>query len=529
MAIMLRQLSEQSASFLYLETPTAPQHVGGVSLVELPKDFEGDFYSLYKQHIVSRMHLVPFLHSKLVQLPFDIDRPFWIDDDSIDIDYHVRHHTLPKPGSLEQLEALVARIHSNFLDRSRPPWEFYVIDGLESGHVALYTKIHHAAMDGRSSQVLLNAIYDPTAVPRVFPKPSAAESAQHADFSSILNAMMKHSLQQEVRFLQWMPDVVKAWTSMILPNVETLRYDLPVGTPSTPKTLFNVVITSQRSYAARSMPLGAVKSIAKRAHVKLNDVVLALCSGALRRYLQGKNALPEKSMTTLVPIALRDEHAQQGENQNYMFLCSLATDVESPYERLQAIAESSRGQKLRIHRIKNALLPDLTFFGGGALLRGMVDLYTRAKLAERLPPMGNVLISNVAGPPMQLYIAGAKVVTMHPCSIPYHGAALNITCESYMDRLDFGLIACRQTVPDVNLLGDYLVDALHELQESVEVQRRAAAEKPLPVPAGFSGRDRVAQKGPVKRRRKRVQEALHKVRERVGEVANAAGKQGSPL
>ena len=472
---MLKQLSEQDASFLYLETNTTPQHVGGVSLIELPPGYDGDFYSTYKRHIHSRLHLIPFLHSKLVQLPFDIDRPFWVEDEGIDIDYHVRHHTLPKPGTVEQLEELVARIHSNFLDRSRPLWEFYVIDGLTSGHIAIYTKIHHAAMDGGASQLLLRTMYDPTPEPRDFPQPHEEVHHQEVGFQAIVGAMMKHMVQQEVRFAQWMPDVIKAWTNIILPNVNTLRYDLPLRTPHTPKSPFNVVITSQRVYAARSLPLPAVKQVAKHTGTKINDVVLAACSGALRRYLTEKALLPHETMTTLVPISLREgPPTDEVANQNFMFLCSLATDIEDPAERLQAISKSSTDQKRRIRGIKNALLPDLTFLGGGALLRGMVDLYTRAKLAERLPPLGNLTISNVPGPPLQLYVAGAKVVTMYPCSIPFHGAALNITCESYMDRLDFGLIACRRTVPDVALLGDYLESAFAELYKRC-IQPAAAA------------------------------------------------------
>ena len=481
---MIKQLGEQDASFLYLETPETPQHVGSVSLVELPPGYAGDFYDDYKAHIAARLHLIPLLTNKLVQLPFDIDHPFWIEDDRLDIDYHVRRHTLPRPGRRSQLEELVGRLHSNFLDRSRPLWEFYVIDGLESGQVAIYTKIHHAAMDGASSQMLINTLYDPTPEPRALAPPQRKGGKSKVRIEEVLRGVAGHFVRQEIRALQAVPEVLSAWAHLVLPDVQTLRYEKPVLPPlRPPHTPFNVAISSQRSYAMRTLQLSRLKRLAKQADVKLNDVVLALCAGALRRYLQEHNALPKAAMTAMVPVSLHSAAAPDASNQNTVILCSMATHVADPTKRLLAIHDAMTDQKRLLNNIRNVLLPDLGIVGSGALMRGMVDLYRRAKLADRLPPLANLVVSNVPGPSVPLYVRGARVLSLNPCSIPYHSSALNITVESYCDSLDFGLIACRRTVPDVTELADHIVDALPELEKSLAAHnappaRRAKAAAP---------------------------------------------------
>jgi diacylglycerol O-acyltransferase len=475
---MFKQLSEQDAAFLYLETAETPQHVGSVSFVELPPGYAGDFYEDYKRHVASRVHLNPLMYEKLVPLPFDIDHPFWTEDDELDIGYHVRHQTLPRPGRLSQLEELVGRLHSNFLDRSRPLWEFYVIDGLESGQVVIYTKIHHAAMDGASSQALLTTLYDPTPEPREYPPPQHPLGGKtQPGLEEVLRGMASHFARQEIRHLQYVPEVLKAWAHLALPDAQTLQYGKAAPPPlMTPKTLFNVGITSQRAYAARTLQLSRVKRLGKQVEAKVNDVVLAIVAGALRRYLKDRDALPKLSMTAMVPVSMHVPGEQTQSNQNAALVCTLATDEVDPYKRLLVIRDAMNDQKRWFSNVKNALLPDLSFVGGGALVRGIVDLYRRAKIADRLPPLYNLVVSNVPGPPMPLYIGRARVLSFHPCSIPFHGTALNITTESYCDSLDFGLIACRRTVPDLAELADHLAEALTDLEQAVA--RKGVAPTP---------------------------------------------------
>lgn len=478
---MLKQLSEQDASYLYLETAETPQSVASVILVEPAQGYCGDFYENYKKHVAERMHLAPILRLKLMPLLFDLDHPFWIEEENLDIDYHIRRHTLPKPGRVADLETLIGRLHSNFLDRSRPLWEFYVIDGLADGRVALYTKLHHTCMDGASSKALIAAMYDQVPAGRVIPPPpSPGPKGGKAVAKEVLKGIAAHFVRQEIRAIQFVPEVLKAWAKLALPDPQTLEYtSAPKPPPRTPKTIFNVAITSQRAYAMRTLPFKTMKRIAKQAQCKLNDIVLAVCSGALRRYLLDKDALPAKTMTALVPVALPQPEGSMDANHNSLYICSLATDIADPYARLIAIRESSSAQKALLGNIKNALLPDLSVIGGGTLMRGIVDLYRRAKIADRMPPLGNLVISNVAISPAPLYIAGARIDSFNPCSIPFHGTALNITVQSYCDSMDFGLIACRRAVPDVGTLGDYLETELDDLDIAVarKIEEEAAPAK----------------------------------------------------
>jgi WS/DGAT/MGAT family acyltransferase len=478
---MLKQLSDQDASYLYLETAETPQHVGGLNLVEVPRDYSQDFFEVYKAHIKSRMHLIPFLHSKLLELPLDLDRPFWIEDDNIDLDYHVRHETLPKPGNMQMLEELVGRLHASPLDRTRPLWEFHVIDGLESGNIAIYSKIHHSAMDGASSQLLVTTMYDPSPAPRTLPAAGAADTDTSASLESIVQGVLAHIVRQEIRAAQFVPEVMKAWTNTFLPNLDTLRFDPLPKRLRTPHTLFNVEITNQRLYAARSLDLSAFKKLSKATGTTLNDVVLAVCSGALRNYLLGRDKLPTRPLTAMVPVSARASGEHDTANHNTLFVSSLATDIADAYERLMAIHESSQDQKRRLSSVKNLLLPDLALPGSGRFLRRMVELYGRAKLAQRLPLLANLTVSNVPGPPIPLYLAGLRVLSLYPCSIPFHGSALNITVQSYVDRLDFGLIACRRAVPDLSVIADGIEQAWSELQSAVFAHLTAHASDVKPA------------------------------------------------
>ncbi len=483
----MTQLTDQDASYLYLETPETPLHIGGVSLVELPEGYSGNFIDEYRAHIAERMHLNPLLHRKLVHLPFDIDHPFWVDDPAVDLNYHIRQQTLPAPGRIDQLEELVGRLHSNFLDRSRPLWEFYVINGLESGHVAIYTKIHHAALDGAASQQLIMTLYDPTPTPRQFPPAPPKAITEAPGLGGLLRGMAEHVVRQEIRAAQMLPELMRTVSHALLPDPDSLRYDptalLPLAPIAPPKTMLNTAITSQRTYAMRTLQLSRVKRVAKQADVKVNDVVLALCAGALRRYLETHETVPKAALTAMVPVALNDGSGPATANNNAAMLCSLATNVADPLLRLKAIRESSGLQKRVLGNFRNLIVPNFGLVGSGLLMRGAIDLYRRAGLADKLPPAYNVVVSNVAGPPVPLYLRGAKVLSFNPCSIPFHGVALNITVESYCDSLDFGLIGCRRTVPGITELADHIVEALAELEAALATAAAAATAAATPQAA----------------------------------------------
>lgn len=470
----MKKLGGIDASFLYMETPETPMHVAGLTFVELPAGYSGSFYEDYKAHIGRRMHLAPLLSKKLVPVPFEIDHPLLVDDEDIDLDYHIRHLALSGPGTSEQLEELVGRLHSNFLDRSRPLWEFYVIDGLQSGQVAIYTKIHHALVDGGAGMALNSMMYDLTPEPRRVEAPPAKlrTASKQLDPGMLLGTAYTNFLSQQIRMIQAIPDVWKTLANVTLPNPETLQFPQPgrQPLPIAPRTSLNGAITSQRIYTARSVPLAEAKRIAKKSEVTLNDVVMAVCGGALRRYLDDKHDLPDRPLIAFVPVSLRQPGNTDMSNQVFGMLCSIATDVADPVERLRAIHESSSSAKQLTGRIKDVAPRDFASFGAPFLLQGLIGLYGRSRIADQLPPAANVTISNVPGPQAPLYLAGARLLSLYPVSIPAHGVGLNITVQSYCGALDFGFTACRRTVPDIRKLADYHVDALRELSDALPAE-----------------------------------------------------------
>jgi diacylglycerol O-acyltransferase len=482
----VKQLGGMDASFLYMETAQTPMHVAGLSTVELPRGFERDFYEVYKAHIAARLHLFPVLLKKLRQVPWDIDHPLWVDDDEMELDYHIRHLGLPKPGTMKQLEELVGRLHSNFLDRSRPLWEFYVIDGLENKRIAIYTKIHHAAVDGGAGMVLTQMMYDTTPTPRKVepPPPKAEGEGDPPDGLRLLGAVYRHMLSQQVSALQKIPDVLKAIVSVAAPVLKGITRLEIKGLPtlSAPKTMLNTSITSQRAFAARSLSLGRAKAIAKKTGTKLNDVVMAVCAGAVRRYLLEKHGLPEEPLVALVPVSLRAAGNSETNNQVSGMLCSLATDIDDPLERLNAIYASSVEAKELSGKMRDATPRDFSIFGAPLVLQGAIGLYGRSGLADRLAPPANVVISNVPGPQTPLYLAGARLLTLYPVSIPSHGMALNMTVQSYCGALDFGLTACRRSVPELGKLAGYLEESLLELHDAVTGEALAEVAAPAAAP-----------------------------------------------
>lgn len=487
---MLQQLGTIDANFLYMETPETPMHVGGLYLYELPPGYTGDYYEDFKAHIRSRMHLFPIFTRKLTQLPFDIDAPLWVKDEEVDLDYHIRRHTVPKPGRFDQLEELVGRLHSNFLDRSRPLWEIYIIDGLADGHVAEYAKFHHAGFDGAAAMAFLQSLYDLSPIPRQVPPPTnSPDDKDTLDPVKLMGLVYSNAVRQYFRAMQAIPDFLKAWAKLTLPDPANLKPE-PAEIPHlAPHTRLNVSISSQRSYAARTISLKEVKAVAKANEMKVNDVVLAMCSGALVRYLKEKNDLPAESLTAFVPISIREPGNTEMNNQVLGMICNLATDVLDPIKRLQTIHESALRAKRFTETIKSAMLNLLSPWGAPFLLHGLMDMLGHYHLADRARPLANLTISNTIGPPVPLYLAGAKMVASYPISIPTHGSALNITVESYWDNMDIGLTACRHTLPDVRRLGDYIVSAFEELK-SAALKRAVpkVAEAPAEAPAPARGR-----------------------------------------
>lgn len=511
-------LSGLDAAFLYLETPQTPMHVGSLHIYELPPGYSGDFVEDVRRHIARRLHLAPVFRRRLLDMPLTLANPVWIEDDDVDLDYHIRGAVLAPPGSREQLDKLVGQLHSSLIDRSRPLWEFHVIEGVQvppdatpgARHVGFYAKVHHASLDGASAVVLANAMLDTTPVPReVSPAPRhRTRAADSYGAAELAGAGLRHFGGQLVELGRAMPAVARTALQMLRPARGAGAEAGPAtaggraALPSRPvrwfgpRTAMNANITSQRAFASVSIPLAEVKQIAKAHGASVNEVVLATCSGALRSRLHRVGKLPAEPLLAAVPVSLREAGNTQMNTQAWMMRISLASDVADPLVRLRTIHAASSSAKALTSSVKSVLPTDFPSLGAPWLIGGLTALYARSRLAERMPPIANVTISNVPGSPVPLYLAGAKMLTYYPASIPIHGIALNITVESYNGSLDFGLTACRKAMPDLADLARDMLDAHRELLATVKgAAPRAPAARKAPPRRTAAGKPRAATQG----------------------------------
>ncbi len=446
----MQHLSTVDASFLHFETAETPMHVASLSLFELPPGYQGDFYEDVKALLAKRMHMAAIFRRKLAQMPFELAEPVWIEDHDVDLDYHVRSITLRKPGTMAQLEAYVARLHASLLDRSRPLWEAYVIEGLQNGLVAYYWKAHHSGIDGKAGVELARVFYDTTPKVREVPPPRRARATHEYQLGvvELLRAAVSNAGAQYVKLGKMLPQGAKAVGTLarMLSKRKSTRDGRSLNVGRAPRTIFNASITNQRSYATLSLSLDELKALGRRAGGTVNTVVMAMCASALRKFLADRNQLPDKPLIAIVPVSLRSADDSALNNQVSAIRVDLATDIVDPAERFKAIHASSEDAKEIVSALKPVLSADVPFVGAPWVLSGLASLYGRSGLADRMPPAGNVLISNVPGLPVELYMAGAKMLHYYPVSIPYHGSALNITVQSYAGKMDWGITACRRVL-----------------------------------------------------------------------------------
>jgi WS/DGAT/MGAT family acyltransferase len=512
-----KKLSSLDASFLYLETPEMPMHVGSMAIFRLPPDFKGDFFEDFKAMIGSRLHLAPILKARLEKAPLDIDHPSWVEDDQFDIDRHIFRASLPAPHDRATLERIVGWMHAKLLNRARPLWEFYVFEGMQDNEIGLYSKMHHACIDGGAGAALTNMIYDVTPIPReVEPPTTKARIGQEprdiaanlldsyqqlwsqplgnaaiaksielprsgkSDLGSVLFDNAMYQIESAVRFAANIPTLMKS-VSDVVGKIADPKSREGIASMVSPPTILNKSISSERSFAGTSISLSRAKALAKQSGGKLNDVVLALASGVVRRYLLREGALPAKSLTAAVPISLREEGNADANNQVFGMICAIATDVEDPKTRLETIIAQSTKAKEMAHPLR-ALMPqvsNISMLGAPILVQILALLYSRSNLSDVLPPSANITVSNVPGPRQTLYAAGAELLHIFPVSISTHGIALNITVQSYRDQLDFGFIAGANVIPHVQVLCDMLPQEFAALEAAFapppEDAKRAAS------------------------------------------------------
>lgn len=477
----MQRLTGLDAGFLYLETPSSPMHVASVIVVD-PAEVPGGFsIERVKTMFAGRLHLAEPFRRRLVEVPLGLHHPLWVEDPNFDLGWHIRHIACPAPGEARELAELAGHINAIPLDRTRPLWECWYIEGLEHGHVGILTKVHHAAIDGASGEEIMVALLDLTAEgDDKPPEETPWEPDRIPNDTELMGYAMASLAQQPLKAVKTARRTVEA----ALRIRETNRQPDVIPPPSpfaAPPTSFNRALTPHRSLGTATLSLSTVKDVKNAVGVKVNDVVLAVCAGALRRYLDGLDEHPDGPLVAMVPISVRSED-QKGSHGNRVssMLTTLATDIDDPIERLGRIASSMNAAKEQQNAIGADTLQDWVEFAAPAIAGRAARLYTRTRMADRHRPLFNVTISNVPGPPFPLYYAGARVVATYPIGPIIDGGGLNITVMSYLDSLDFGLNACPELIPDVWALADALGDALEDLSKAVAAQRRTKSEGAAP-------------------------------------------------
>lgn len=479
-----RQLSSLDAQFLNAETSTTFTHVGNVTILD-PKDAPGGPVTLdcLRALIASRLHLIAPLRWRLHQVPLGLDLPYWVDAGTLDLNHHVRQVRLPAPGTDEQLGEQIARLAETPLNRDQPLWECYLVDGLAGARQALYTKVHHAVIDGTSGAEVLAVVFDLDPQPRhVAPPDAAAEPEQPPGSVEMLRRGARRTANVPVRLARFAPSLLPhlldvpgaasvpgagllgALAGRIARLTGRTQYAL-APRPVPPMTPFNGPITARRAFAFTALPLDEVKAVKNVLGFTVNDVVLALCTTALRRWLLEHDALPGGPLVASIPVSVRTpEQIGTAGNEISFMLATLPTDVPDPTARLVILQASLAAAKERFAATPARLLHECSA-AIPQLLHGLASRTLLRAATAGAPPF-NLFVSNVAGPQVPLYAAGARVTGNFPVSaVSDIGGGINITVLSYDGHLDFGIIVCRDMIPDVWDIAGYLRDALTELTE----------------------------------------------------------------
>lgn len=448
----MERLSGLDASFLYVESSTVPLHV--CSVVELDTSTIPGGYSFdrIRSGLADRVRALPELRAKLADSQFNLDHPVWVEDKTFDVSRHLHRIALPAPGGRTELAAICGHIASRPLDRSKPVWEMWVIEGIAGtdaragGPIALMIKVHHAAVDGVSAANLLNQLctLEPDAAP-----PEPVEGVGDASLAQIAVGGLLRFMTRPLNLARAVPATVVT----IANTVGRARSGATMAAPfAAPATRFNAEVTSERSIALAQLDLDDVKRVKDRFGVKVNDVVMAVCAGALREFLRERGELPDKPLVAVVPASVHDECDRPGRNKVSGMFCSLQTHIADPGERLRAIADASR----RAKEHSSAFGPSLILDWASVLARSTIGMVfgLAGHTALTHASIHNVIISNVAGPQETLYGFGAKLNALYPLGPIFHGSGLNITVMSLGGRLDFGIISCPQLVDDLWDLAD---------------------------------------------------------------------------
>ena len=448
---MAKRLTPSDAMFLYGESREVMMHVGGMLLFTPPPDAPPDHLRRLADEIRAGVPVhgpwnLRLRHPDMLRNPLQS----WVEDE-VDVEYHVRRTALPSPGDERELGIVVSRLHGHPIDLHRPPWEVHLIEGLEGNRFAMYVKVHHALVDGYTAMRVLSTALSTEGEERdrplffSIPRPPRGESPAGVLFPELL-AIVREQYGASKTVARALLRIAQGEPDLVTPR-------------NAPKCVLNARISRSRRFATQQLETARIKAVAKAAQGTVNDVILALCATSLRRYLLERDALPEAPLVAMLPVAVRAKDEEGGGNAVGAILASLATDLEDPVARLAAIIASTSSAKQQLQGMSKAAILQYS-----ALLLAPAMLQMIPGAAGRLPPTFNVVISNVPGPEESRYFRGARLDASYPLSIPVHGQALNITCNSYAGNVCFGFTGCRDTVPRLQRLAVYTGEALAELE-----------------------------------------------------------------
>lgn len=474
----MRRIDLTSAGFLMLEKRETPMHVGGVNLFTLP---EGVNERRFLEDLREMLQATKEFRRPFAEYPVTGRTGlFWEKDENMDMDYHVRHSALPAPGRYRELFALASRLHTTLLDRTRPLWELHLIEGLQNRQFAVYNKIHHAAIDGVGAMHITRSMCTTDPEERVGYAPYSLEAYERykqlrfgqsqrpqtpprqRELRNVLEAL-KHQYDSGVNLVTAMRRFGGAFFGR--------SGNLAVPWHNVPKTSINTQVCGARRFVAQSFAFSRVRGVGKVMGATVNDVVLAMCAGALRRYLLSRDELPLHSLKAMAPVSLRAEGDLESSNAVGFITADMATNVHDPEKRLRRIQSSMQAGKDLLSELSPA---EANLFMQLTQLPALVTFLLG--LSSRLPAFSTV-VSNVPGPREKLYWNGATLDGIYPASIVFDGFAMNITLVSYHDHLDFGVVACRRSLPQIQRIIDHLEESLQELEEVAGLAQPAAKKR----------------------------------------------------